>query len=75
MNMEKLLKKLIGHKVDLSYISHEEYKLHSTMGILVEFDEDVIRIKLYDNYGDTSNWYLNRHACRLYGVVDYGEKE
>ena len=75
MDIEKLLKKLIGHKVELSFISREEFKMRQTMGVLIEFDEDVIHCVLYDNCGDTSNWYLNRHVCTLYSIMDYGEKK
>jgi len=72
MDMEKLLKKSIGHKIDISYIAHMEGTIRMTSGILKKFDEDIIHLELHNSFNEKSDWYLNRHVCILYTIVDYG---
>lgn len=74
-NLEKLLSKLINHKLVLSYTPHEEGDLRETYGVLKDFNKDIVHMELYDDYGELeSNYYLNRHGCTLHSIIDYGEK-
>jgi len=73
LNIEDALKKLIGHKVTLHFTPHEESELRESSGILVVVTPDIIHLKIYDNYGEPYDYYLNRHACTLHSVTDEGK--
>lgn len=72
MEIESLLKLLIGHKVTLTYTPHEETVLRETSGILKEFNADIIHLTVYNNFGNIEEYYLNRHGCTLHSILDEG---
>jgi len=74
-NLDELLKELVGHMVSLCYTPHGENRLRETEGILVGVNKDLIQLKLYDNFGETEKYYLNRHGCTMHSVSDYGKKK
>lgn len=73
MTIEKILEKLIDHRVTLRYTPHEETELRETSGILKEINTNVISLTTFDVYGNRETWYLNRHACTLHSIVDEGK--
>ena len=73
MNLDKVLKGLIGHKVMFHYTQHEEPEMRETTGILKAFNKDMIHLTIYNTYGEPSEFYLNRHACTLVSITDEGE--
>ena len=75
MNIDKVLEKLIGHKVTLHYTQHEEPEMRETSGILRDFNKDVIHMTIFTVYGEKNEWYLNRHACTLLSVIDEGKPQ
>jgi len=72
-NIGEILEKCINHKVTLVYNSHEESQLRETSGILVGVNAEVIYLKLYSNFGEVEDYYLNRHSCTLHSVIDLGK--
>lgn len=66
------LKSLVGHAIEVGFTMNQEFTLRHTEGILVEVTEELIHMRLYNNYGEISNYYLNRHSCQLVSVVDMG---
>jgi len=64
-DLKSLLADLVGHQVSLSFTLHEEGDLRDSQGILKEFDD----------WGYRYDYYLNRHACTLHSIVDYGEPQ
>ena len=73
MNLDKVLEKLKRHKVALHFISHDS-EIREVVGILVDFDKDMIHLEMFNNYGEPSEYYLNRHACTLLSIIDEGEE-
>jgi hypothetical protein len=73
--MESLLKSLVGHNVSLSFTVHEEGDLRDSEGVLMDFNEDFIHLKMFDNFGLTSDYYLNRHASTLHSITDFGKEK
>ena len=74
--LDELLKSLINHKVGITFTQHEEGSLRDTFGVLKDFDKNFIHIELFDDYGEReSDYYLNRCACTLHSIIDYGEKK
>jgi hypothetical protein len=71
-DLKSLLKSLIGHKLTLTFTVHEEGELRDVQGILKDFDDEFIHLKIFDFYGEVTDYYLNRHACTLHSIVDYG---
>jgi hypothetical protein len=72
LNLDKVLEKLIGHKVVLHHTQHEEPEMRETSGILRDFNRDMIHMTIYNVYGEKTEWYLNRHACTLLSITDEG---
>ena len=72
-DLKSLLNDLVGHQVSLSFTLHEEGDLRDSEGILKEFDDDFIHLEMFDTWGYRYDYYLNRHACTLHSIVDYGE--
>lgn len=75
MNLDRVLEKLIGHRVTLHYTQHEEPQMRESSGILRAFSKDMIHMTIYNVYGEKTEWYLNRHACTLLSITDEGEAE
>jgi chromosome segregation ATPase len=73
-DLEALLNNLVGYKVAISFTPHEEDALRETEGILEDFNEEVIHLRIYDSFGDCSDYYLNRHACTLHSITDFGKE-
>jgi len=73
LNLDKILEKLKHHKVVLHYLDHNS-EVHEAVGILVDFDKDVIHLEMFNNYGESSEYYLNRYACTLLSIIDEGEE-
>ena len=71
--VNELLSKVVGHRVVISFTPHEEDALRETEGILEDFNEEVIHLRIYDSFGDASDYYLNRHACTLHSITDFGK--
>lgn len=74
-DLESLLKKMINHQISLSFTLHEEGDLRESDGILMDFDEDFIHLKIWDAWGYAYDYYLNRHACTLHSICDYGKED
>lgn len=74
-DLKSLLSDLINHQVSLSFTLHEEGDLRDSQGILKEFDDDFIHLEMFDDWGYRYDYYLNRHACTLHSIVDYGEPQ
>jgi len=75
LDLDKILERLIGHKVVLHYTQHEEPEMRETSGILRAYSKDMIHMTLYNIYGQPTEWYLNRHACTLVSITDEGKAE
>jgi len=73
MNLEDILKKVVGHKVTLTFVHREEPTLRETTGILKDFDQNMIHMIVYNNFGEKENYYMNRHACTLLSVIEEGK--
>jgi len=71
--VERVAEKLIQHKITISFTPHEEANLRETSGILESVEKDIVCLKMFDTYGTQQYYYLNRHACTLYSVIDEGE--
>lgn len=71
-NIETLLDRYIGKKITLTYIIPND-TLRETSGILVSFNENIITIKLYNNYGEEELYSLNRMSCQIVSVIYSGD--
>jgi len=72
-NIEDILRECVGHRVTITFCSVDEPKLREVSGILVQVEEQVITFKLFDNYGGSDLYHLNRHSCTLHSVIDEGK--
>ena len=68
MNIDEILKSLVGKKITINYTQHQESILRETCGILKHVNEHVIEMNIYNSYGDFCNFYLNRHCCVLLSI-------
>jgi len=71
--IEEALNNAINHRVRLLYVTKMESTLRETDGILKNVTKDVITIKSTGSFGKWRTQYINRHACGLLCIEDWGE--
>jgi len=71
--LENVLKKLIGHKLTLSFITNVDGTLRETTGVLRKLSPEIMELKIYTTTGESELYYLNRHVCTLHSVIDLGK--
>ena len=74
-NIEEILRSLIGHKISIRFTHYQETEMRETFGILVDVTNDIIHMKIYNEFGEQTDYYLNRHACNLHSVSDEGKAD
>lgn len=72
-NIISKLKSMLGHAIEVSFTHHEEITLRRTSGILMDVTDEYVYLKLYNDFGESTDYYLNRHSCQLVSIVDFGE--
>lgn len=79
-NIEDVLRKHIGTKIEISYSYHEEGVLRCTTGVLRGLTKDLIVLEVMDKDHRWQRmkphlYYMNRHACNLASIIIHDEKE
>lgn len=74
-DLESLLERLLGHNVCLSFTVHEEGDLRESEGVLTNFNSEFIYLRMWDGFGESYEYYLNRHACTLHSITDLGKQK
>jgi len=70
--IEEALKNVVNHKARLLYIPQIEGTLRETVGVVTDVTKEIIVVKATGNYGTWHKQYINRHACVLLLVEDWG---
>lgn len=70
--IEDYMKKLIGHKVQMTYKVFDD-ELKTATGVLDEITDNVIVIRTGSIYGGFLINYLNRKSSQIVSIMDEGE--
>jgi len=70
-DINELLKSLLNHKISIAFIPRND-NVKDMLGILKDFNENIIWLESVEAYGCKTQYYLNRHSCILLSIIDEG---
>ena len=73
MELETKLKGCIGNQVCLIYLVNNGEK-ESIHGVLKNVSKDLLEIESFDVFRNLEKIYINRRACTLLKLQDYGKE-